>query len=138
MVKGIFKILFLLLLSFSLVACKGERQAGGKADKMELLVQETQKRLKVEKNKAEIEDLVGELSKKLEKNHEAHEIKLKPDYILYKDGKPIFQWTIDKRDIVVSAYNDAKKKLADYLIVKDDEDFGEIKNKLEDLTKLVK
>lgn len=127
----------LVVILISLASCKGEDKTVNKTDSIELLVQETQKRSKVEKNQEEIQNLVNTISSDLEKDHEFHEIDIKPDYLLFINGEIVLYWTL-KDDIVVSSFNKREKKLVDYHIEKDNKNYSKVENMLEKLTNLVK
>lgn len=127
----------LVVILISLASCKGEDKTVNKTDSIELLVQETQKRSKVEKNQEEIQNLVNTISSDLEKDHEFYEIDIKPDYLLFINGEIVLYWTL-KDDIVVSSFNKREKKLVDYHIEKDNKNYSKVENMLEKLTNLVK
>lgn len=57
--KYSFKNFVLVIIFISLVSCKGKNKTVNKADCIKLLVQETQKRSKVEKNQEKIQNLVN-------------------------------------------------------------------------------
>lgn len=142
MKKNFTRLLVLSIISLALFGCEAKKPVVNEPvvneiESMELLVQDTQKKLKIDKNQEEIQEIVNSISNTLEKSHKVLEIDLKPDYILYINNKEVLYWTVSD-DIVVSAYNNKEKKLVDYHLLKDNNDYIKIKKMLDNLTKLLK